>query len=119
MRHVAEPILAAGIPLRELRPAGRPTPGDLWARIKADVLAVPVAIPTIGETAVLGAAILAAAGTGAVPDLEAGVAAMTSTARRLAPDPAAHARYDDLFAVYRDLYPALKPAFDAGAAAPS
>ena len=117
VRHVAEPILAAGIPLRELRPAGRPTPGDLWARIKADVLGVPVAIPTIGETAVLGAAILAAAGSGAVPDLEAGVATMTSTARRLDPDPAVHARYDELFAVYRDLYPALKPAFD-GAARP-
>jgi xylulokinase len=119
VRHVAEPILAAGIPLRELRPAGRPTPDDLWARIKADVLGTPVAIPTIGETAVLGAAILAAAGTGAVPDLEAGVATMTSTARRLEPDPAAHARYDKLFVVYRDLYPALKPAFDAVAAAPS
>jgi xylulokinase len=118
VRHVAEPILAAGIPLRELRPAGRPTPGDLWARIKADVLGVPVAIPAIGETAVLGAAILAAAGTGAVPDLEAGVAAMTSTARRLDPDSTAHARYDDLFAVYRDLYPALRPAFDAVAVRP-
>lgn len=113
VRHVAEPILAAGIPLHELRPAGRPTPGDLWARIKADVLGVPVAIPTIGETAVLGAAVLGAAGAGVVPGLEAGVAAMTSTARRLEPDPAAHARYDALFAVYRDLYPALKPAFDA------
>ena len=77
------------------------------------MLGVPVAIPTIGETAVLGAAILAASGTGVVPDLEAGVAAMTSTARRLDPDLAARARYDELFAVYRDLYPALKPAFDA------
>jgi xylulokinase len=114
VRHVAEPILAAGFPLRELRPAGRPAPGDLWARIKADVLGVPAAIPAIGETAALGAALLAAAGVGAVPDLEAGVAAMTASARRLEPDPAAHARYDQLFAVYRDLYPALKPAFEAG-----
>ncbi len=82
---------------------------DLWARIKGDVLCVPVAVPAIGETAVLGAAILAAAGAGAVPDLEAGVRRMTSTARRLEPDPDAHARYDELFAVYRELYPALRP----------
>ncbi len=113
LRDVAQPIVAAGAPLRELRLAGRPAPGDAWARIKADVLGVPVAIPTVGETAVVGAAILAAAGVGAVTDLEAGVAAMTSVARRLDPEPTAHARYDELFAVYRGLYPALAPAMHA------
>ena len=111
VRHVAEPIVAAGAPLRELRIAGRPTPGDLWTRIKADVVGVPAAVPALGETAVLGAAILAAAGTGSVDDLRAGVTAMTAVARRIVPDPGAHARYDELFAVYRDLYPALRPAF--------
>ena len=108
IRDVAEPLAAAGAPVRELRLAGRPSPGDLWARIKADVLGVPVAIPVIGDTAVLGAAVLAAAGVGAAPDLATGVASMTSVDRRIAPDPAAHARYDALFAVYRDLYPALR-----------
>jgi len=110
LRHVAEPIVAAGAPLREVRLAGRPSPGDLWARIKADVLGVPVAIPSVGETAVVGAAILAAAGVGAVPDLEAGVTAMTSVSRRIEPDPASHARYDEQFAIYRALYPALRGA---------
>jgi xylulokinase len=111
LRHVAEPLAAAGAPVRELRLAGRPSPGDLWARIKADVLGVPVAIPTVGETAVMGAAILAAAGVRAVPSLEAGVVAMTSAARRLEPDPTVHARYDALFSVYAGLYPALRPMF--------
>ncbi len=73
MRSLAEPLAAAGAPIRELRPAGRRTPGDAWARIKADVLGVPVGIPSVGESAVVGAAILAAAGVGAVADLEAGV----------------------------------------------
>ena len=72
MRSVAEPLAAAGAPIRELRPAGRRTPGDAWARIKADVLGVPVEIPSVGESAVVGAAILAAAGVGAVADLEVG-----------------------------------------------
>jgi xylulokinase len=48
-------------------------------------------------------------GVGALPSLEAGVAAMTSVVRRLDPDPAAHARYDELFGVYKGLYPALRP----------
>jgi xylulokinase len=109
MHHVAEPLAQAGAPALELRLAGRPSPGDLWARIKADVMGVPAVIPAVGETAVLGAAIIAAAGVGAVPSLEAGVASMVSIARRLEPDPATRATYDGAFGVYRALYPALRP----------
>ncbi len=113
LRHVAEPLVAAGAPVRELRLTGRASHDDVWARIKADTLGVPVAIPAIGHTAVLGAAILAAAGTGLVTDLEAGVAAMTAVDRLIEPDPAVRARYDDLFAVYRSLYPALAESMHA------
>jgi xylulokinase len=114
MRSVAEPLAGAGASIRELRIAGRPAPGDTWARIKADVLGVPAAIPAMGETAVMGAAILAAAGVGAVASLEAGVASMTSVAWRIEPDPVAHARYDEAFAVYQSLYPAMRPLFGGG-----
>ena len=74
------------------------------------MLGVPVAIPAVGETAALGAAILAAAGVGAVPSLEAAVAAMTSVARRVEPDPARARPYDAAYATYRSLYPALRDA---------
>ena len=108
MRSVAEPLAAARAPVRELRMAGRPTPGDLWAQIKADVLGVPVAIPVVGETAVLGAAVIAAAGAGQVADLEAGVAAMTGITRRILPNAALRPAYGEGYAVYRALYPALR-----------
>ena len=110
IRHVAEPLAAAGAPVTSLRLAGRSTPGDLWGRIKADVLGVPAIVPAVGETAVVGAAILAAAGVGAVPDLASGVAAMTGTARRLEPDPAVREVYAAAFARYLALYPALREA---------
>ncbi len=110
MRSVAEPLAAAGAPIRELRLTGRSPAGDTWARIKADVLGVPVAIPAIADTAALGAAIVAAAGVGAVPSLEAGVAAMTSVVRRLEPDPVTRGRLDASYAAYRALYPALRDA---------
>jgi xylulokinase len=116
LRHVAEPLAEAGAPVRELRLAGRPSAGDAWARIKADVLGIPVAIPAVGETAVMGAAILAATGVGGFASLGEGVAAMTSVERRVEPDPAKRAAYDEAFAVYRDLYPALRPLFHDGAA---
>jgi xylulokinase len=111
LRDVAEPLAEAGAPIRELHLTGRAVRGDLWARIKASVLGVPAAIPRIPDTAALGAAILAAAGTGGHVDLEAAVAAMTALERRIEPDPADHARYDGAFAVYRSLYPALRPVF--------
>ena len=38
---------------------------------------------------------------------------MTSVATRIEPDPAAHARYDELYAVYRDLWPAIAPTVHA------
>ncbi len=110
LRHVAQPLAEAGAPLHELRLTGRPTPGDLWARIKASVLGVTVGIPAVGETAVLGAAILAAAGIGEFESLEDGVGAMTTVARSVEPDPATREVYEEAFAVYRALYPALRDA---------
>jgi xylulokinase len=120
LRDVAGPLAAAGAPVRELRLTGRPTPGDLWAGIKAGVLGVPAAIPRIGDTAVLGGAILAAVGAGAHPDLEAGVGAMTAIDRLVQPDPADQEAYARTFEVYRSLYPALRPVFRAerGSGAP-
>lgn len=112
-RHVAEPILGAGVPVRELRLAGAAARDPLWARVKADVMGVPAAVPRVPDTALLGAAILAAVGAGVVADLPAGVRAMTSIEARTMPDPKAHRRYDELFAVYRDLYPALRTALHA------
>ena len=38
---------------------------------------------------------------------------MTSVAARIEPDPVAHARYDELYAVYRDLWPAIAPTVHA------
>jgi xylulokinase len=113
LRHVAQPLIDAGAPLGELRLAGRRSPDDAWARIKADVLGVPVAIPAIESTAVLGAAILAAAGTGLHGDLETAVAEMTAVHRRIEPDRSLGAVYDARFEVYRSLYPALAPAMHA------
>ncbi len=111
IRHVAAPILEAGVRVTELRLAGGPSRSDLWARIKADVTGFRVALPAVADTAVLGAAILAAHGVGLVPDLATGVRRMTRIERRIDPDPGAHARYSALFDVYRSLYPSLAPAF--------
>ncbi len=103
LRHVAEPIRASGIAVRELRVAGRPASSDLWNRIKADVTGVTVAVPAVRESALLGSAILAAVGIGRHASLDAAIRAMVAIDHRLEPDNAAMAVFDRLFGVYRDL----------------
>jgi xylulokinase len=111
LRHVMSPIVAAGASISELRVSGGPAQSLAWNQLKADVTGLVVAVPRVPETAVLGAAIAAATGIGAYPDLAAATRRMVAIDLRLNPDPAARAIYDEVYAVYVDLYPALAPAF--------
>jgi xylulokinase len=82
----------------------------LWNQIKADVLNRPVLVPEVIEAAVVGAAILAAVGLGAYSGREEAVSAMVRVAHRFEPDAERAAVYNELYAVYRRLYPALREA---------
>jgi xylulokinase len=109
IRHVATPMLAAGVEVTEMRVCGGPARSPFWNRVKADVTGFPVAIPTVLETAVLGSAILAATGIGAYEDVPTAIAAMTGIATRIQPDPRLRATYDRVFDAYVALYPATAP----------
>ncbi|HKQ17393.1 MAG TPA: FGGY-family carbohydrate kinase [Solirubrobacterales bacterium] len=109
IRHVAEPMLAAGVRVTAMRACGGPARSETWNQIKADVTGFPVLVPAVLETAVLGSAILGAVAIRAVPDVRAGVRTMPRIERRLEPRAECRATYDRAFEVYRGLYPALRP----------
>jgi len=109
LRHVAEPMLAAGITIDELRVCGGPARSDTWNQIKADVTGFRVAVPRVLETGVVGSAILAAVGIGAFGDLRAAIPAMTAIDHHLEPRTEHAATYDKVYAAYRALYPATAP----------
>jgi xylulokinase len=109
IRHVAEPMLAAGVRVEAMRVAGTPARSEAWNQLKADITGFPVAVPAVLETAIVGSAILAATGVGTFPDVAAAIRAMTRLERRLEPDPATRMAYDRTYAAYRELYPALRP----------
>jgi xylulokinase len=109
LRHVAQPILDAGLPVNAMRACGGPAADDGWNQVKADVTGFPVEVPRSRETAAVGAAIVAAVGVGAHPDLPAAIRAMTSIYRRFEPDPERAAVYDRAFGAYLELWPALAP----------
>lgn len=124
IRHVADPIVDAGVSVRAMRVTGGPARSDAWNRIKADVTGFPVDVPHAHETAVVGSAIVAATAIGVYPDLPTAIRAMTRIERRIEPDPANRETYDRLYRAYVDLYPATVPIVrelarvDASAASP-
>lgn len=111
IRHVAAPILAAGVPVTELRVTGGLSNGPERYRLKADVTGFTVAVPTVGETAVVGSAIAAGTGVGIFADLATGARTLVTIAEWIAPDPATRATYDAVYERYVALYPALRPTF--------
>jgi xylulokinase len=110
IRHLVEPMRDAGIAIEAMRVCGGPARSDTWNRIKADVTGLPVLVPHVLETAVLGSAIVAATAVRAHPDVPSAIRAMTRIDRRLEPDPANRGRYAELFEAYVALHPAVSEA---------
>jgi xylulokinase len=115
IRHVAEPMLAAGVRVDAMRACGGPARSETWNQIKADVTGFPVLVPAVLETAVLGSAILGAVAIGACPDVPTAVRTMTRVERRLEPRTEVRATYDRAYEVYKTLYPALRPVLEGAA----
>jgi xylulokinase len=109
IRHVAEPILAAGVSVREMRVCGGPARSEMWNQVKADVTGFPVEIPAVLETAVVGAAVLGASGIGAYTEVTGAIRGMTRVARRLEPRPEFRDLYDAAYGAYTQLHPAIAP----------
>ena len=109
IRHVAAPMLAAGVRVNEMRVCGGPARSRFWNGVKADVTGFPIAVPAVLETAVLGSAILGAVGIGEQRDLRSAIAAMTRIESRIEPRRELAPTYDRLFDAYQALYPATAP----------
>jgi xylulokinase len=109
IRHVATPMLAAGVRVTAMRVCGGPAQSTFWNTVKADVTGFTVLVPEVLETAVLGSAILGAVGIGAFPDLPTAIATMTRIAATIEPRRELATLYDRLYETYVGLYPATAP----------
>jgi len=111
LRRILSMILAAGIPIREVRSMGGAARSDLWLQIKADACNLPMVRMHEEETAGLGCAMLCAVAAGDYRGLGEAAAAMVRPGRRFEPQPGNRAVYERMFALYGELYGALKPLF--------
>ncbi|MCP4405889.1 MAG: hypothetical protein GY801_52420 [bacterium] len=96
-----------GTPVAEIRAVGGGTQNALWNQIKADVLQKPLDVLEFQETGSLGTALLAGVGTNIYSSFQEAsrVARTVSGIRRIEPNPALKDVYDELFSLYRKLYP--------------
>lgn len=97
----------------EVRIAGGGAKGVLWRRIVASALGLPMVTVTSTEGAAYGAALLGAVGAGAFSDVQEACDATLSVSGRDEPVAEWTKAYEALYPHYRQLYPALKPTFDA------
>lgn len=88
---------------------------QLWMQIIADVTNRPVLTIRENVEAAMGAALLAAYGTGLI-SADAVRRGWVTLEHRATPDPAAVERYDAVFATYKRVYPALRDSMHALAA---
>ncbi|HEY5907603.1 MAG TPA: FGGY-family carbohydrate kinase [Vicinamibacteria bacterium] len=100
----------------QVRVAGGGAKSPLWRSICASALGVELVTVNSTEGAAYGAALLAAVGQGAFPNVPAACRAAVSITGRTSVDAADRAAYDRLYPEYRALYTALKPSFDRLAA---
>jgi len=96
-----------GMKLDRIRSIGGGAKSDLWLQMKADVTGLPVDRPAFTEAAVMGAAMLAAAGAGAFPSTEESVSAFYHTARVFEPHAGNLVRYEEPYQRYLALYRSL------------
>jgi xylulokinase len=79
----------------------------LWRQIIADILNVECAFAPSSPGAPAGDALLAGVGVGILKDYDL-FRGRAAWGEKSIPNPANHARYMKLYAVFRSLYPALK-----------
>ncbi len=111
LREAFEISREMGVVASTLIAAGGAMESDVWRGIQADVFGVPLQRTLLKEQASVGAALIAGVGAGVYRDLGEACVRTVQYGEITEPNAANHARYDSLYAHFRELYPRLKGDF--------
>ncbi len=111
LREALEISRGMGASADTLIAAGGAMESDVWRGIQADVFGLPLQRTLLKEQASVGAALLAGVGVGVYRDINEACERTVQYGDITQPDAARHARYDVLYAHFRELYPRLKGDF--------
>ena len=108
LRDSLELLRALGVEPRAARASGGGARSRTWLRIVASVLGIPLELTRVEEGSAYGAALLAGCAAGVFADPQAAVTASVRVRETIEPEPAWAPAYDEGYARFRALYPALR-----------
>jgi xylulokinase len=108
LRDSLELLAELGVEPEAARVSGGGARSDLWLRIVASVLGLPLERTAVEEGAAFGAALLGGVAAGAFGSAEEAVNACVRVRETIDPEAAWAAEYAEAYVRYRSLYPATK-----------
>ena len=108
LRDSMELMRSLGVEPRVARVSGGGARSELWLRVLASVLQVPLEVTSISEGAAFGAALLGGVSAGAFSNVQEAEDSCVRTSTVAEPDDAWVRQYDEAYAHFRGLYPALR-----------
>lgn len=108
LRDTVEILREFNINVSEVRASGGGAKSSLWLQIQADIFNTEVITTNVDEGPATGAAILAGVGAGAFESVEAACSQIIKPLSSTKPNRENVKVYDELYSIYRSLYPALK-----------
>lgn len=111
LRDTVEILREFDIDVKQVRASGGGAKSELWRQIQADIFNAEVVTLNLEEGPSAGAAILAAVGTGAYKNVIEATDRMLRPVTSCEPKKENVAIYEDLYGIYKSLYPALKDTY--------
>ena len=111
LRDSLEIAKSLGINIQRTKICGGGAKSPLWKKMIANIMNLKVDVIESEEGPALGAAMLAAVGCGAYPDVETIVETMVKVVDTVEPEPELVAKYEERYQQFKKLYPAIKSLF--------
>ena len=111
LRDCVEIAREGGLSIPETKICGGGARSEVWKKVMANVLGIPVSVPAVEEGPAFGAAILAMVAAGEYPTVSAATDALIKTESTVLPEEALVAKYEVRYRHFHKLYPALRGLF--------
>jgi len=108
LRDTVEIFREHGIGVERVYAAGGGAASPLWLQMQADIFGATVSVNSVQEAPAVGAALLAAVGSGMYANVEEASRDVSKVIRECEPDPRNVELYNDYYQTYTGLYPTLR-----------
>jgi len=112
LRDCVEVAKKGNIDIKFTKICGGGAKSDIWKRVIANVLKIPVVTLVAEEGPALGAAMLSMVAAGEYESVSEAAEKIVKTADVIMPDDSLTVKYEKKYKIFKELYPALKSSFE-------